>query len=171
MRNAVLKNAKKQGGIVPGTGFVRLFAGPAVLALGLMVNAGVEADELVAYKVVDDSKIEQSLTGKPGDPTKGREVAINRKQGNCLACHTMPIPEQQFHGEVAPDLAGVASRYSEAELRLRVVDPKVLNPDTIMPAFYKVAGLHRVLKKFEGKSILSAEQVEDVIAYLMTLKE
>jgi sulfur-oxidizing protein SoxX len=167
----MLKEAKNQGGIVPGKGFARLLAGPAVLALGLMVNAGVGAGELVAYKVVDETSIEQSLTGKPGDPAKGREVAVNRKQGNCLACHTMPIPEQPFHGEVGPDLTGVAGRYSEGELRLRVVDPKVLNPDTIMPAFYKAAGLHRVLKGFEEKSILNAEQVEDVVAYLMTLKE
>ncbi len=128
------------------------------------------ADELVAYKVVDGEQIPVSLTGKPGDPAKGRAVAINRKLGNCLACHKMPIPEQQFHGEVGPDLAGVAGRFSEGELRLRVVDSKKLIPDTIMPAFYRNSGFHRVVKKFQGKSILSAEQVEDVIAYLMTLK-
>jgi sulfur-oxidizing protein SoxX len=128
------------------------------------------ADELVAYKVVDGEKITDSLTGKAGDPAKGRAVAINRKLGNCLACHKMPIPEQQFHGEVGPDLAGVAGRFSEGELRLRVVDSKKLNPETIMPAFYRNSGFHRVAKKFQGKSMLSAEQVEDVVAYLMTLK-
>ncbi len=128
------------------------------------------ADELVAYKVVDGDKITDSLTGKAGDPAKGRAVSIDRKLGNCLACHKMPIPEQQFHGEVGPDLAGVAGRFSEGELRLRVVDSKKLNPDTIMPAFYRNSGFHRVMKKFQGKSMLSAEQVEDVVAYLMTLK-
>ena len=128
------------------------------------------ADELVAYKVVDGEQIPISLTGKPGDPAKGRAVAINTKLGNCLACHKMPIPEQQFHGEVGPDLAGVAGRFSEGELRLRVVDSKKLNPETIMPAFYRNSGFHRVMKKFQGKSMLNAEQVEDVIAYLMTLQ-
>ena len=128
------------------------------------------AEELVAYKVVDGEQIPDSLTGNAGDPVKGRAVAINRKLGNCLACHEMPIPEQPFHGEVGPDLAGVADRYSEGELRLRVVDPKKLNPESFMPAFYRNTGFHRVMKKFQGKSILSAEQVEDVVAYLMTLK-
>lgn len=133
-------------------------------------GAPAGAGELVAYTVVDGEQISVSLTGKAGDPVKGRAVAINRKLGNCLACHEMPIPEQQFHGEVGPDLAGVGGRYSEGELRLRVVDPKKLNPETIMPAFYRNSGFHRVMKKFQGKSMLSAEQVEDVVAYLMTLK-
>ena len=127
--------------------------------------AGVHAHE---YKIVDDS-IPVSLTGVPGDPVKGKKLAINRKKGNCLACHAMPIPEEQFHGEVGPDLHGVGSRMTEAELRLRLVNSKALNPDTIMPAFHKVA-LNRVLKKFKGKTILGAQDVEDIIAYLMTIK-
>ena len=129
-----------------------------------------DSTELVKYMIDEESSIAQSLTGKPGDATAGRAAAINRKLGNCLACHVMPVPEQPFHGEIGPDLAGVADRYSEGEIRLRVVDPKVINPDTIMPAFYKNEGLHRVLKKFKGKTILSAEQVEDIVAYMMTLK-
>ncbi len=128
-----------------------------------------EAADLVRYSIIGDG-IPKSLTGKPGDAAKGRKIAYNRKQGNCLACHKMPIPEQQFHGEIAPDLQGVAGRVSEAEMRLRIVNPKVINPATFMPAFYRNAGFTRVLKKFKGKSILSAEQVEDLIAYMMTLK-
>ncbi|MBH89480.1 MAG: sulfur oxidation c-type cytochrome SoxX [Magnetovibrio sp.] len=127
--------------------------------------AGVKAHE---YTIVDDT-IPVSLTGVPGDPVKGKKLAINRKKGNCLACHAMPIPEEQFHGEVGPDLHGVGSRMTEAELRLRLVNSKALNPDTIMPAFHKVA-LNRVLKKFKGKTILGAQEVEDIIAYLMTIK-
>jgi sulfur-oxidizing protein SoxX len=110
------------------------------------------------------------LTGEPGDAVRGREVAINRKKGNCLACHKLPVPEQPFHGETGPDLAGIGGARSEGELRLRVVNPKVLNPDTMMPAFYRTEGLHRVMKDFDGKTILSAQEVEDVVAYLMTLK-
>jgi sulfur-oxidizing protein SoxX len=123
-----------------------------------------EGENLVAYTVVDETSIPQALTDQPGDPENGRAVAIHRKKGNCLACHIMPIPE-------GPDLNGVASRYDEGELRLRVVDAKVLNADTIMPAYYKTEGLHRVLKGFQGKTVLSAQEIEDVVAYLLTLKE
>jgi sulfur-oxidizing protein SoxX len=145
------------------------------LATALLLASGAAlADEMKdvskTYTIVDNT-IPKSLTGTPGDPVNGRKVVISRKKGNCLACHEMPIPEQQFHGRISPDLADVADRYTQAELRMRVVDPKVLNPDTIMPAFYKNAGLHRVMKKFQGKTILSAQEVEDVVAYLMTLKE
>ena len=126
---------------------------------------------VVAYEVVDDAAIPQALTDQPGDPENGRAVVIHRQKGNCLACHTMPIPEQSFHGEIGPDLSGVANRYNAGELRLRIVDPKVINPGTIMPAYYRTNGLHRVLEKFEGKTMLTAQEVEDVIAYLQTLKE
>ena len=125
---------------------------------------------LVKFEITKGESIVQSLTGQPGDPVKGRAVAVHRKKGNCLACHGMPAPEQQFHGNIGPDLAGVASRYSSGELRLRLVDATIINEDTIMPAFYRNVGLHRVLKKFKGKTVLSAQEVEDVLAYLMTLK-
>ena len=140
----------------------------AALLIGAVDHAG--AASMMKYKVVDGTSIPKSLTGKPGDPTNGRKLAIHRKKGNCLACHHMPIPEQQFHGDIGPDLAGVASRYSEGELRLRLVDPKVVNEDTIMPAFYKDSGFTATLKSFKGKTIISAQDVEDIIAYLMTLK-
>ena len=129
------------------------------------------AEELASFEIVDEVSVPEALTSDPGDPVRGRAIAINRKQGNCLACHTLPIPEESFHGETGPDLNGVGSRYSIGELRLRVVDPKVLNPGTMMPAFYRTEGLHRVNKKFQGKPILTAQQVEDVIAYLATLQE
>ena len=163
---------------------ILLLAG--LTGVGLVaVNQGVEAadqlpptatqiaegDTTVAYEVVDEVSIPQTLTDQPGDPENGRAVAIHRKKGNCLACHIMPIPEQSFHGEIGPDLNGVASRYDAGELRLRIVNPKVLNPDTIMPAYYKKDGLHRVRKDFEGKTLLTAQEVEDVIAYLQTLKK
>lgn len=147
---------------------------PALVALGLVIGsagggAGALAEELVAYEIVDGT-IPTSLTGVPGDPAAGKEAAVHRRKGNCLSCHAMPIPEQPFHGEVGPDLSAVGSYLSEGELRLRLVDSKKINPDTSMPGFYKVAGLHRVAKAFEGKPILSAQEVEDIVAYLMTLK-
>jgi len=145
--------------------------GMAVLAIaGVTVPTNAPADELVKFSVVDGSSIAASLTGKAGDSVKGREVAIHRQKGNCLACHALPVPEQPYHGEVGPDLNGVASRLSEGEIRLRIVNPKYANPGTIMPAFYRTEGLHMVAKKFVGKPMLTAEEVEDVVAYLMTLK-
>ena len=142
------------------------------VALGVVfsVAIGVSSAGAVEYMVTDGISIDKSLTGNAGDAKNGRKLAIHRKKGNCLACHKMPIPEQAFHGNVGPDLAGVGERYTEGELRLRIVDPKVVNPDTAMPAFYKKDGFHRVLKKFKGKTIIGAQDVEDIVAYLMTLK-
>ncbi len=144
------------------------FAAGAALLFASGLSLGAES--IAAYKVVNGNSIPNSLTGKPGDAKKGRATAINRKKGNCLGCHKMPIPEQQFHGEVGPDLAGVGSRMSEGELRARIVDPKLVNPETIMPSFYRTKGLHRVMKNFKDKTIISASDVEDIVAYLKTLK-
>jgi len=153
-----------------------LKAKTAILSVGvgiaLLLAVSVQAGQsgIVAYKVVDGHSIPKSLTGQPGDPKRGRLTAVDRKKGNCLACHKMPIPEQQFHGDVGPDLAGVGDRLSEGEIRLRIVNPKIVNAETIMPAFYRADGFHRVLKGFEGKTIISAQDVEDIVAYLKTLK-
>ncbi|MEM7042566.1 MAG: sulfur oxidation c-type cytochrome SoxX [Pseudomonadota bacterium] len=126
----------------------------------------------MAYEVVDEASIPVSLTGAAGDADKGRDAFINRKLGNCLGCHAVTeLEAEPFHGEVGPPLDGVAEIYDEGELRLRVVNPKLVNPDTIMPGFYVAEGLHRVAEKFQGQTILSAEQVEDIVAYLMTLKD
>jgi sulfur-oxidizing protein SoxX len=126
------------------------------------------AGEMVTYQI-QEFGIQNSLTGKSGDPANGKKVAINRKLGNCLACHKMPV-DQPFQGDIGPSLTGVAGRYSEAQLRLRVVNSKIFNPMTIMPAFYKADDLNRVLKDFKGKTMLTPQQVEDVVAYLKTLR-
>ena len=119
-----------------------------------------------------DGMVEVSLTGQPGDAAAGRKVFSNRKQGNCLACHmNSDMPEESFHGEVGPPLDGAADRWSEAELRGIVSNAKMVFEGTIMPAFYIDSGYERPLEKFDGKSILTAQQVEDVVAYLMTLKD
>lgn len=146
----------------------KLMAGVLGLAVAGMFAGSAQSQEMANVNIVDGT-IPQSLTGVPGDPANGRKVAIHRKKGNCLACHEMPIPEQQFHGKTGPALHGVGANLSEAELRMRMVDSKVINPDTMMPSFYKT-DFHRVLPKFEGKTILTAQEVEDVIAYLKTLK-
>jgi len=112
-----------------------------------------------------------SLTGSKGDPTRGRAIVANRQVGLCLLCHSGPFPEERFQGDLAPDLQGAGSRWSEAELRLRLVDGSRINAASIMPAYYKSDGLTRVAPAWRGKTILSAEQIEDVVAYLMTLKD
>ena len=103
----------------------------------------------------------------PGDPARGRLAVIGK--GNCLACHHLPIPEEPDHGDIGPDLSNVGSRLGTAELTARIKDPKTINPDTIMPSFFK-ADLHRVAKKWEGQTILTSQDVADVVAYLLTLK-
>ena len=147
-----------------------------VVRLAVMGMLGVGAPpasgaELVRYEITGIS-IPSSLTGKPGDPTNGRAVVTERRLGNCLACHQIPaLADVPFHGDIGPSLGGVANRYDEGELRLLIVDPNVLNPETIMPAFYRTDGLFRVMPEFAGKPILSAEQVEDVIAFLRTMTD
>lgn len=122
------------------------------------------------YAVVGDA-IPASLTGKPGDAAKGRAIVANRTVGLCMLCHSASvIPEEKFQGDLAPDLAGAGKRWNIGELRLRIVDASRFNADTIMPAYYKTDGLTRVASGFAGKTILSAEQIEDVVAYLATLK-
>ncbi|WP_340252173.1 sulfur oxidation c-type cytochrome SoxX [Sulfitobacter pontiacus] len=116
--------------------------------------------------------VEAALTATAGDAANGRKVFANRKQGNCLACHmNSDMAEESFHGEVGPPMDEVADRWTEAELRGIVTNSKMMFEGTIMPAFYVDSGYTRPLDEFAGKSILTAQQVEDVVAYLMTLKE
>ena len=113
----------------------------------------------------------QSLTGAPGDAARGRAIVANRQVGLCLLCHSGPFPDERFQGELAPDLRGAGARWTEGQLRLRIVDSGRINPASIMPAYHRTEGLTRVAPAFRGKAILNAEQVEDVVAFLMTLKE
>jgi len=109
------------------------------------------------------------LTAMPGDPARGRLVVRDASKATCLICHAMPIPEEPDHGTIGPPLQGIARRATPAALRQRIVDPTAINPATVMPAYYRSAGFHRVLARFVGQSIYSAQEVEDVVAYLMTL--
>ena len=140
----------------------------------ILGSAGAFADANVAPGAVkfEDGAVAGPLTGSAGDPVEGRIVFANRKLGNCLACHVnLQIPEEPFQGEVGPPLDGVSDRWNQAELRGIVSNSKLTFENTIMPAFYIDTGYNRPLKGFEGMSILTAQQVEDVVAYLMTLNE
>lgn len=95
---------------------------------------------------------------------------VDRQVGLCLLCHSGPFPEQRFMGDLAPDLRGVGARLSEGQIRLRMVDPSRANPATIMPAYLRTEGLRRVAPAFRGRTVLSAQQIEDVVAFLVTLK-
>jgi L-cysteine S-thiosulfotransferase len=139
----------------------------AALALASIASARAE---LTSYTVVGDA-IPESLTGAPGDPAKGRAIVTNRQVGLCLLCHTGPFPEERFQGTLAPDLGGVGRRWSQGQLRLRIVDSTRINPASIMPPYYRTDGLVKVAPAFAGKPVLNAEQIEDVVAYLSTLQD
>jgi sulfur-oxidizing protein SoxX len=160
----------QQGGIFAHVRHVvtlGVFAG--IFTLSALYNAAHSDERLVPYRIVNGS-IPTPLTAHPGDPERGRRIVLDRNKGDCVVCHAMPLADRQFHGTVGPPLDGVGSRYTAGALRLRLVDPKVLNPNTAMPAYYKVAGLYRVLERYRGQPILTAQEIEDVVAYLLTLK-
>jgi len=127
-----------------------------------------EAQALRPYTIVGDA-IPEPLTGTKGDAARGRALIVDRSN-TCILCHSGPFPEQAFQGDLAPNLAGSGSRWSEGQLRLRLVDASRLNAATIMPSYYRVDGLARVGVSWRGKPILSAEQIEDIVAYLVTLR-
>ena len=153
----------------PGSGPSPAKCGVSVFfALAAGLSAAAAQGSLLPYKVVGEA-IPESLTGQPGDPVRGRAIVVKR-ENTCLLCHSGPFPDERFQGDLSPNLKGTGSRWSEGELRLRMVDASRLNPATIMPSFYKIDGLNRVASAWRGKPILTAEQIEDVVAYLKTLK-
>jgi len=107
----------------------------------------------------------------PGDAARGRAIVANRQLSLCLLCHNGPIPEERFQGNLAPDLRGAGQRWSADQLRQRIADASQFNPSTIMPAYYKTEGLNRVAAAYKDKTILNSQQIEDVVAWLQTLKE
>jgi len=139
----------------------------AAALLALPGPAGAQA--LRPYTVVGDA-IPEPLTNARGDVARGRALVVERSS-TCILCHSGPFPEQKFQGDLAPDLSGSGSRWSEGQLRLRLVDASRLNAATIMPSYYRVDGLDRVGTAWRGKPILSAEQIEDIVVYLASLRE
>ena len=135
-----------------------------------LVAAGCAMGAASGAASAQDS-IPASLTGAKGDPARGRAIVTNRQVGLCLLCHSGPFPEERFQGNLAPDLAGAGKRSTEGQLRLRIADSSRINPATIMPAYHRTDGLTRVAPAWRGKPILTAEQIEDVVAFLTTLKD
>jgi sulfur-oxidizing protein SoxX len=150
---------------------MRLVRAAAIALLGAALAASrpAAAEDLRPYTIVGDA-IPQPLSGTKGDATRGRALVVERSS-TCILCHSGPFPEQAFQGDLAPNLAGSGGRWSEGQLRLRLVDASRLNAATIMPSYYRVDGLDRVGMSWRGKPILSAEQIEDILAYLVTLRD
>jgi sulfur-oxidizing protein SoxX len=131
-----------------------------VLALALAsVMLGAAADTM-----------DTSLTDRPGDPARGLQIVEDRQLGDCPLCHTGPFPAPHLQGTIGPSLSGVGARLSAGQIRLRLMDARKLNPDTVMPPYYVADGLNRVAHQWQGKPALTAQQIEDVVAFLATLR-
>jgi sulfur-oxidizing protein SoxX len=135
-----------------------------MLAMAMPAMAAADATVLAGDAVA------QSLTGNAGDPQRGRAIIADRQKGLCLLCHSGPFPEEPLQGNLAPSLEGAGSRWTEGQLRLRLMDNKRINPESIMPAYHRIEGLNRVGSAWRERPILSAAEIEDVLAFLMGLK-
>lgn len=146
----------------------------AAASLATAAQAQLSADALgeplKAFRVGGDA-VEEPFTNTPGDAALGRAIVANRQTGLCLLCHSAPIPEERFQGEIGPDLRGAGVRWTAGQLRLRLADGRRINSQSIMPAYYRVDGLTRVGSAWRGQPLLSGQQIEDVVAYLGTLRD
>jgi sulfur-oxidizing protein SoxX len=142
----------------------------AALLLAAPFQAPGRAAEIAAFAVTGDA-ILLPLGGHAGDAARGEATVRDRETGNCLICHSIPVAAERFQGDLAPPLAGVGSRLTAGQIRLRLVDPTLLHPQAIMPAYHRVHGLLHVDPRYTGRPILTARDIEDVVAYLVTLKE
>jgi sulfur-oxidizing protein SoxX len=140
------------------------FLASLMLAMAMPAMAAADATVLAGDAVA------QSLTGNAGDSQRGRAIIADRQKGLCLLCHSGPFPEEPLQGNLAPSLAGAGSRWNEGQLRLRLMDNKRINPESIMPAYHRIEGLNRVGPTWRDIPILNAAEIEDVLAYLMGLK-
>lgn len=140
------------------------FLASLLLAMAVPTMASAQAAMVTGDAVV------QSLTGSAGDPARGRAIIADRQKGFCLLCHGGPFPEEPLQGNLAPSLEGAGSRWNEGQLRLRLMDNKRVNPESIMPAYHRIEGLNRVGATWRDRPILSAAEIEDVLAFLMGLK-
>jgi L-cysteine S-thiosulfotransferase len=142
----------------------------AAISLAVTWTSSASAQETLRDYVVREDAIDLPLTGSAGDPVRGAALIADRQRGLCLLCHTGPFADRQAHGTLAPDLSDVGARLTEGQLRLRIVDMKQLVPATIMPSYYRTEGLNRVAAAWRDRPVLAAEEIEDIVAFLVQLK-
>lgn len=135
---------------------------------GALVASVLAAGGAIAAPLPD--AIDEPLTGRPGDPASGRAIVLDRALSACLLCHAGPFPAPHLQGTIGPSLDGVGTRLTAGQIRLRLVDARKLNPDTVMPPYHGADGLNRTGHQWQGRPILSAQQIEDVVAFLATLR-
>lgn len=145
---------------------------PVLLAAALTLVACGRADGALIEpaRIVDDG-IPEPLTTQPGDATRGQIIFSERDSGHCVLCHRVSGLEVPFQGNLGPDLSAVANRLSPAQLRLRVADYQIVRPRTVMPSYYRNHDLYQVAEAYAGAPILTAQAVEDLVAYLGSLQE
>ncbi|HEV7267315.1 MAG TPA: sulfur oxidation c-type cytochrome SoxX [Falsiroseomonas sp.] len=143
----------------------------AASLLAFLLLGAIPAAGRVAPFVVTGDAIEAPLGDLAGDAVRGAAVVKNRETANCLICHSIPDPRERFMGDIGPPLAGVGARLTRGQIRLRLVDPTLVNPAAVMPAYHRVAGLVRVDERYRGQPVLTAQEIEDVVAYLATLRD
>lgn len=144
---------------------------PLLLAVLFLAGCTESPTPLIKADQIERDTIPASLTGQPGDAARGRSFFAARDSGHCVLCHVVSSLDEPFQGNLGPDLSNVGSRLSPAQIRLRIVDASRLNPETVMPPYYRVAGLTQVMAEHEGEPVLSPDQIEDVVAYLSALKD
>ncbi|MFO1282670.1 MAG: sulfur oxidation c-type cytochrome SoxX [Burkholderiales bacterium] len=147
--------------------------GACALAIGVAFDAGsvASAPSPVAAFVVTGDAVGDPLAGRIGDPARGRAIVVDRQVGMCLLCHAGPFPEERFQGDIGPDLAGVGGRLSAGQIRLRIVDSRRVNPATTMPAYHRIDGRAQEAGAWSGRPLFTAQQVEDVVALLVSLRD
>lgn len=138
-----------------------------VLAIGMLLALPIPSVGQVIW--IGDA-VQMPLSSNPGDPVKGSSIVTSRQKGLCILCHAGPFPEERFQGNLAPDLRLSIANLSAGQLRARLVDPSKSNPNTIMPAYFKTEQLQRVAPQFAGKTVLTGQEIEDVLAYLLTIQ-
>jgi L-cysteine S-thiosulfotransferase len=151
-----------------GFKLLRPFQAEHALLLGVACLSLVFASAVFAMGLADQAL--SPLTSEPGDITRGRDVVLKPEKGNCILCHAVPEPEVRFSGDLGPPLHNVGARLSAAQLRYRVIDSSRLNPDTVMPAYHRSENLKRVVPQLQGLPILTGQEIEDLVAYLSSLK-
>lgn len=141
-----------------------------LLWVALTARTAAETRPALHLFVVEGDAIALPLGGLVGDAARGRALALDRARGNCLICHHVPVPDEPFMGDLGPDLTGVGARLTAGQIRLRLVDQSQVAPATLMPSYYRATGLTRVAERYKESPVLTAQEIEDAVSWLVTLR-